>query len=211
MALQIRVTPDALRAAAEQVRGIATTTVDAVDTGSGIAIALYDAWEGKGGEAMVSQLEDLRAGATKLADGVAESASALVQVAAAFENADRGEGTPVLFSVSVFKPAITPIGPGGVLPWQVSGGGLIRIVPERVRELAVQCRNLAGTYENAAGSLRSVINGLANDWEGNAYNRFVDGCTNILDSYSGVQSALITIADSMSEAADRYEDIDNSL
>lgn len=218
MGFQIRVTPDALRAAAEQVRTIAAATTGAVDSGSSIAVALSDAWEGKGGEAMISQLEELRVSATKVADGATESASVLEQVATAFENADRGEGAPILNLISVVPNhrAFTLVGPGVVgpgafRPWQIVGGGMVRIVPERVRELAVQCRNLAGTYEDAAGSLRSVVNGLANDWEGNAYNRFADSCNELLASYSGVQAALIAIADSMSEAADRYEDLDNSL
>lgn len=219
MAGQIKIVPDALRSAAEQVRSIATMTVGAVDSGSGIAVALFDVWEGKGSEAAISQLEDLRVGGTKIVENVNESASVLEHVASAFEAADRGESAPITIwaaNVPALHQAMQTVGciPGhGFANFQswIHGGGAVRIIPAQVRELAAQCRNIANVYEEASHSLRSVVNSLAGDWEGNAYNRFSESCNEIMVAYSGIQSAVITISEALIQAANRYEELDNTL
>lgn len=209
MAGQIKVVPEALRAAAEQMRNIASSTEEIVDTGSSIAFALDNAWEGKGSEAAINELEDLRVGGTRIVEQVRASAEMLETVASLFEAVDRGEGTPVI----AWKGAMLD----GLINRRVgvnllaNTGGAVRIVPDQVRTVADRCRHLADGYESARASLRICLESLTGNWEGNAYSRFSEGCNEIQMAYSAIQIAATELAQAIVQAADRYEELDNSL
>lgn len=212
MALQIRINPAALRAAAERQRVVYETAQTAKATLGSMYNKLDDAWDGGASATALNDVEELRGYASQMGDGVNESADKLVTIAEAFENLE--------FDLNPNKWVISPIRPiwnavfGANLPplgAMLALRGSLRIIPDAVREVASMADSLAKEYEEAAAEMKKMISTLENSWEGRAFTRFQNDTQEMVIAYRSFAEKLMDFADELRMAANRYEELDNSL
>lgn len=89
--------------------------------------------------------------------------------------------------------------------------GLVSIDPDAVREVAEQCRTLCASLRENADAFESSVNGLANDWEGNSYIKYGDESGQIVKAMREAESTFSEYITKIVNAANRYEEIDNSF
>lgn len=206
MSLQIRISSDALRSAAERQRVIQAGLDETTDTLGTQISQLRQAWEGNAGLQAAEILEELKKHAVKLLDATAYGASKLTGFCEMFEAIDKGEQISafvskfdVLHIVGCPRPTLFPF----YLP------GNVRIVPEELRVVATQCSTIAATYTEKADELRDLLNKLQNEWEGNAFNKYSEETLDLIAEFTKMADAIMEFADRIRTAALRYEEIDN--
>lgn len=206
MALQIRISPDALRSAAEQQREIRESIVASLGAMEDIRTILTESWEGMAATQALNALEDIRAAAKRVGEGVNEDAAKLNDIVSAFEALD-SEGP-----VAVIRKLPTGFVPMPILPaflWAQPGS--VRIVPDSVRDAAARCQKQADKFYEARDRFKQIVENLKNDWEGKACNKYVDESAEVVTALYQVGEALSELSNKLRSAATKYEELDNSL
>lgn len=204
--MQIRVSPDALRSVAKQQESIINNIAEETSKINDIGNQLAEAWDGASGAQAHNALEEIRTGIKKILEGAGDSAKKLVSVADAFESIDSGEN---VLAIKKFPTGFVPmpIRPNLIL----SMPGLVRIDPDRVRDIAEQCKVVLTSVSDNASAFADSIKGLADDWEGRSYAKYEDETTEIIKALREVEDGLSEFISRIVTAANRYEEIDNSL
>lgn len=203
--MQIRVSPDVLRNVANQQGSISNSFDEAATTIGNLSDQLGDAWEGASGDQARNTLAEIRSGIKNVARGVEKGIQKLTGIADAFENIDSGEG------------GFTFKFPDGLIPMPImprlilSMPGMIRIDPDRVRDVAEQCKTVAASISDNSAAYSDSIKGLSNDWEGKSYVKYEEESQSIVKALQNIDDSMTEFISKIVNAANRYEELDNSL
>lgn len=212
--MQIRISPDKLRSAANEQITIMNEIEKSAAAMDQIEERLRASWEGVAGRQIRSIVETTKVAVQKLAEEVQESAQDLNETARAFESIDNLNGSnyrtlhiiPGIFNNIIPSP-IRPM----ILDFVIFQSGEIRIVPDEVREIAAECKREANEIEEKKARFRVIVNKMRDDWEGNSCNKYMEGVEDIIRAFDEVIDSISEMADKMNMAANRYEEIDNTL
>lgn len=211
MAYQIRISPNALRAAAERHLTVTAAVDEATARLSNLVTALNAAWDGGASNEALSTMREIREAIANISEGTAGHADKLKRIAEAFEALDES-GTPSGIAIMTDFTLPPLVGPGGMLRkfnWFLQN--TLRIVPDEVRQVADQCRHISNELQETAHKLKADVDGLAADWEGRSYDRFAAQSHEMIAAFRHGAERLDQFADTIARAADRYEALDNSL
>lgn len=206
--MQIRVSPDVLRSVAKEQENIINNIAQETSKINDIGHQLGEAWEGASGAQAQNALEEIRTGIKRILEGAGDSARKLVSIADAFESIDSGEK---VLAIKQFHPR------PGVIPMPVmpnlilSMPGMVRIDPDRVRDIAEQCKAVSITISENSSAFSDSVKNLANDWEGKSYAKYEDETIEIIKALREIEEAIAEFISRIVKAANRYEEIDNSL
>lgn len=201
----IRVSPDALRNAASRQSDILSGVSDDVAKLDDIGNQLVDAWSGAAGASAYNAMGAVQKGIARTIDDSSKIISKLIDIANAFENVDNGE---FAFELKF---------PGGLLPmpqlqaFAFSMSGMIKIDPDRVRDIAEQCRVVMTSISERTDTFATSVTELANDWEGKSYLKYNDEAQDIVRALREYEDRIAEFVARIVNAANRYEEIDNSL
>lgn len=209
MALQIRIQPERVRVVSNLQKSLADRADAASNELKEIMVFLDNAWDGVASEVALESIESLLLMSRNLSSAIDNSADRLSAVARIFEMADSNES----FSGIGIKPGVI-VGPGGrptfpsiILPKLVS----VRIVPEEVREAGQRCVNMAAVYDDIISDFRASVDSLGEAWEGRAYSKYLEYFNELRGELPTITEALNDLSVSLIRAANRFEELDNSL
>lgn len=208
MAGQIRITPDALYAAAQRNHTVAETIVETTEHFSALLSQLNAAWDGSASIPVLNAMEDLRSMTKNIADGTFKASDKLREVASAFESCDEGGG---FRGVAGILADIGQIILPGFSPFPPMIQDSIRIVPDEVRAVASECKQIAARFANTASELRGMVSELADSWEGRSYDRFAEQTYDLAEGFIRLADATDEYAERISRMATLYEQLDASL
>lgn len=212
MAYQIRVVPSELRAAANQQREVLSELRESVATLDSLRAQLDEAWDGQSGAAAVRLMLDLRRFLKEIAEGAVEdSAKSLDHVANCFESIDEnGVMPPVMPRPDLDEILKTPDYNGfasailGVIQ-------NLRIIPEQVYQVSKQCDAQANKVQEQATQYMGISRGLAESWEGKAYDRYIDMAEQVYVGLNHIAQAITEYSQKIHNVAKYIEQVDNSL
>lgn len=208
---QIRVVPDALRGAADRFIGVLNVAGEAQDRVDSLIARLNEAWDGPASMKALQNFRELHSHTGDLYDGAKGLATKLQQIAETFETVDGGRPSIMQFVTVVER--LQGLGAAARLLAGIENifGGSLRIVPDEVRSVAQECKQLSDSLASAAGEVNDIRADLANGWEGKSYDRFSNEADELRSAYKQYANALDQFADTIMVAANRYEELDNSL
>lgn len=204
--MQIRVSPDALRNVANQQGEIINNIAEETTRMNELNKQLSEAWEGAAGAQAHNSLEEIRTGIKKTLADAGDSTRKLITVADAFESIDSGE---TIMPIGQFHTGHIPMPP--MPTFMLSMPGLVRIDPDRVRDIGEQCMAVANVIAENAEAFTNTLKALANDWEGRSYVRYSEEANEIIQALTQIQDSIAAFAKKIITAANRYEEIDNAL
>lgn len=204
--MQIRISLEVIRSAAARHQEVQSTVNEASERIEMMLSRLNDAWDGGASQQALGQLQELRDSINEIGEGTGRNANWLDSIANAFEQLDAG--VPLAVSRWMDTRLLKTIALEEMLLRLV---GNLRIIPDEVREVADEGRHVSAMLKEAAHNLRAQLDELANSWEGRSYNRFADESRMLIDSFEGVSEQMENYARRLNIAADRYEELDNSL
>lgn len=206
----IRIDPAALHAAADRHRKVYNTVEEVAARMDSMASQLNSVWDGGASEQAISELKEIRASVKRIAAGNEESAGFLDGVAQAFEALDAGNG-----GISAIRMVVKGIAdlacPRPIIALILGLRGVLRIEPDGVREVAAQGRSVADILMSTCDELRSSTDALMANWEGNSARKFQAETEDMIQAFLRVAEAMNEYSDSLISAANRYEELDNSL
>lgn len=205
--MQIRVSPDALRSAANQQESIISSIDEETSKLNSIMEQLSGAWQGASGVNACNVLGKIILGIKNAVDSTQESFRMLISVAEAFEKVDQGD-------TFAFK-----LGHGhGLLPMPnmqnfiISVPGQpVQIDTDRVREIAEQCKAVLNSISENGDAFANSAKALADDWEGNSYMKYEEKSIEIVEAFKRIEENLSEFISKIISIANRYEEIDNSF
>ncbi len=204
--MQIRILPDALRSAAQKQQDIIGNIAEETSKITELSNQLSDAWEGTSGSQACNALEEIRTGIKNIIDGASNNARKLISIADAFESIDGGESN-IAVQVLPLKALVMPIRPA----FSLSMPGLVRIDPDRVRNIAEQCKVVSNSLSDGVSTFTASVKDLGNNWEGRSYAKFEDETDEIIRAFGEIEEILTELISRIVNAANRYEEIDNSF
>lgn len=217
MAGMIRISPDALRAAAERYMMVNATIEEAGARLKALASQLDASWDGGASRAALDKIQDLIVAVGDAAETSSGTSSMLKGVAQAFESFDAGNSSViapwsgVIDMLGRITLRCPPGGIGGILRALYHFDGSMRIEPDAVRAVAYGCKVVADDLREAAQEIIAQADGLASQWEGNAYNRFREQSNDIRASFMQIADHIDEFASETIESANRYEELDNTF
>jgi len=201
----IKVNPDGLRSVAKQQESIINNIAEEASKIDDISNQLAESWQGASGAQAHDALEEISTGLKKITERAEESTQKLTSVAEAFESIDGGE---IAFAIRELSTGyLPPVRPNFIL----SMPGMVRIDPDRVREIAEQCKVESVTISENVSAFADSIKGLSNDWEGKAYIKYEEESTEIIRVLRDIEDCMSVLVSEIVKIANRYEEIDNSL
>ena len=207
MAIQIRVSPDGLRAAAERQRTIANMVQEINGRMGNLSSALNAAWDGSASQQALGAMVELRDATQAIAECIESGATKLNDLAQAFEFLDEGKSgaIPIVAKLDLKQfPMLT-----GTLRDILNFTGVVRIVPDEVRAVAGNLEDVCAEIVDALGRLRQNADALAGEWEGRAYQKYQVETEELAAGMKQVVKSVEEFADRIRFAATRYEEIDN--
>lgn len=204
--MQIRILPDALRSAAQKQQDIIGNIAEETSKITELSNQLSDAWEGASGSQACNALAEIRAGIKNIIDGASNNARKLISIADAFESIDGGESN-IAVQVLPLKALVMPIRPA----FSLSMPGLVRIDPDRVRNIAEQCKVVSNSLSDGVSTFTASVKDLGNNWEGRSYAKFEDETYEIIRAFGEIEEIMTELISRIVNAANRYEEIDNSF
>jgi WXG100 family type VII secretion target len=213
--MQIRVITESVRSSAQQMRTVSQQLEEQSTTLKTIRSQIDAAWDGGASVQALSVIRELSTAATELSNQLSKAASAVEQFVQSIESVDAGGTTPVLQLMNL----VTTIGPLVTCPpsrfdfpiFMPNSNTTVRVVPEELRSLATQCAAQAEEAENSGAQVQAILSQLQSDWEGNAATKFQEQLDSFPSSCTGLRDSLVTFSEKLTQAADRYEEIDNSF
>lgn len=212
--MQIRVSPDALRGASKQQESILRSIEDAYTQLGTLVARLGEVWQGAAGNQARNTLEEIQSGIKELGDAVSAGAQKLNHTANAFESVDGGINPP--FAILSDISPLMHIKVGRMNPIydfirNALAAGVLSVDPDAVREVAEQCRTLCASLGENADALESSVHALANDWEGNSHAKYEEESEQIIKALRETEAGFSEYLTKIVNAANRYEEIDNSI
>lgn len=214
MANMIRISPNALRAAAERHLTVTAAVDEATARLANLVTELNAAWDGGASNDALDNMREIREDIADIAKGTSGHADRLKRIAEAFEALDESSGNPTIMPLNLVGriASLIPIGPDGILrPFNWFLHNSLRIVPDEVRNVANQCRHVSDELMETAMKLTADVDALSSDWEGRSYERFAADSRDMITAFKNCASRLVKLAETLNNAADRYEALDNSL
>ena len=208
MGVQIRIVPDALRNAAEKQHMIANHVGVNRSELKQVIHMIDEAWDGPISEEIQDMLRNVGNILEELETCYDDNAQRLNGILEAFEAIDSDE--PRIRAVGldrVFHLVGCPK-PVFALSWKADR---IRIIPDEIRLASERCREMRDSFVELEDKTMDVIHDLEANWEGNAYNKYREQTEDTIKTLKDVQEFLAETADTMSKAAIRYEEWDNSF
>lgn len=211
MAFQIRVSPNALRESADRQRAISASLQELSSRMGALSTALNAAWDGGASIQALGAFAELRDATNAAADYVEDGASKLNAFAQAVESLDDGKPTIVpiarmdIGAITNLLKTPAPSLKGFLLAFS----GALRIVPDEVREIAQQLEEVANNLEDDCAQLRNLVDKLANDWEGRAYQKYAEETSDAAAGFRRLAAEVHEFSDRLRTAAMRYEEVDN--
>lgn len=209
MAFQIRIAPDALRAAAQaqnEVFEMVSVSVDSLHNARNI---LNDSWEGAAASDSISDLSSIIDGVAETRDSIQQLSTSISEFVGAFEALDQLIGFAGKMS-KLFSMALRAR-PFDLISVLLGKKGAVRIIPENVRQAAAICQQEAERLAEANNQYMQILSGLANDWEGNAYTRYVEQGQEVGQSLLSLSDTLREFGDRLQRTANVFEELDASL
>ena len=212
MAYQIRVVPSELRAAANQQREILSELRESVATLDSLRAQLDEAWDGQSGAAAVQLLIELRNGLKSVTEnGIEDSAKSLVHVANCFESIDENGAMPPVMPRPDLNEILKMPDFNGFASAILGAIQNLRIIPEQVYQVSKQCDLQANKVQEKATQYMGLSRGLAESWEGKAYDRYIDMAEQIYVGLNHIAQAITEYSQKIYNAAKYIEQVDNSL
>lgn len=205
--MQIRVSPDALRSAANQQESIISSIKEESSKLNSIMEQLAEAWQGASGDNARNILGEIIAGIKNAVDSTSESFRMLISVAEAFEKIDQGD--TFAFRLG-HKHGLLPMPnmPSFTLSFP---GQPVRIDTDRVREIAEQCKAILNSISENGDAFANSAKALADDWEGISYMKYEEKSIEIVEAFKSIEENLSEFISRIISIANRYEEIDNSF
>lgn len=204
--MQIRISPDVLRDVAKKQIDIINQIAEENTKLGALTSQLGEAWEGPAGAQAQNAFEEIRTGIKKVIDGAGDCTQKLIGVAEAFESIDSGE------NVLAIKKFSTDLAPMPLRPTLVlSMSGMVRIDPDRVRDIAEQCKIISTTISENTNAYFESIGDLSNEWEGKSYVKYEEETREVIKALREIEDVMAEFISRIVNAANRYEEIDNSL
>ena len=206
MAYQIRVSPDALRAAAVHQREISARVSDIRADVGALTKWLDGAWDGNASNQAIEGLFRLQRTLAEVAEVIDQRSELLRQMAQSFENAENC----VIYRavVSSIRPATFRLG----LSFNASfSGTAVRISPDEVRTVAKRIHNEAQELRDVSRMLVSHMRALEGDWDGRACRKFCQDIDVLAEGVEFLSNEVEEFAHKIHFAAARFEEMDNSL
>lgn len=208
MAIQIRISPDAMRASATRQKSIAQKVYEINDRMGNLSSQLNAAWDGGASVQALGNLAELRDSAKDAAQFLDAGAEKLMNIAQAFEALDDG-GTPTIMPFDINNFPLLKAIPGIAIEWILNFSGTVRIVPEEVREVGKELDVTANMVKDVAAQLTKHVKTLESEWDGRACDRYCAEMREDITSLKILASKLDDFAARVIKAANRYEEIDN--
>ncbi len=204
--MQIRILPDALRSAAQKQQDIIGNIAEETSRITELSNQISDAWEGASGSQACNALEEIRTGIKNIIDSASNNARKLISIADAFESIDGGESN-IAVQVLPIKALVMPIRPA----FSLSMPGLVRIDPDRVRNIAEQCKVVSISLSDGVSTFTASLKDLGNNWEGRSYAKFEEEAYEIIRAFGEIEEIMTELVSRIVNAANRYEEIDNAF
>lgn len=209
----IRIDLEAVMATAQRNAQVNNVVEDTTARMDNLIAHLNEVWDGGASEQALDSFRDLRRKAAELGEANRENNDVIMRFADAFKALD--EAMPVGIKIPV-SSWVTKI-PGMDLGW----GKLprlilqmiqtVRVIPEEVRAIAGEVKEIAQVYEATAMDLRDRKNELMNSWEGRSAQRYANDTEELVRGFLGMAESLDEFAQKLFVSADRYEELDESL
>ena len=84
-----------------------------------------------------------------------------------------------------------------------------RVDSEVLRAKATEVRNIRNEHENIIAKLGTIVTGLADIWEGQAYQQFVSSYEGMKPTFSNLAELLESVATDLDKDAAIYEQAEN--
>lgn len=208
MSFQIRINPQALRAAAQRRAQVQEATRECTAQLENMRNRLNAAWDGGASNQALESMDDIIESVKSLAEGTDVTANVLQAIASMFEELDETLSAGSAVAVPVYAKRIAcPILPGFIL--RLSGN--LRIIPDEVRESADMGREVSKRFTEAADEIWSQVQSLEDVWEGKSFNKFYDESKELVNGFKELSDAVDSLCTKLYVAAERYEEIDNAL
>lgn len=209
MSFQIRIVPEELRAAAERERNIQKAVEEIKAKMTNQVRSLDQAWDGGASRAAISNLESIKNRMDDLLQGLYSGARMLDGVANAFEALDDNPEAPESPFVALPHFSIRDFVIGCPKPdFSIVLNGRLRIIPERVREIGRECKQIAEMSLKEASALQASLNTLAENWEGNSFRKYADESEDLMAAFKNMANSMDEFGDKITLIANRYEDLD---
>ena len=209
----IRIDLEAVMATAQRNAMVSNVVEDTVGKMDALIARLNEVWDGGASEQALDAFRELRQKATKLGEANNENNDLIMKFADAFRALDEavpiGIKIPISGVISDLPNLIIGRGwlPKLILPLIQS----VRIIPEEVREVAAQVQDIGRIYGDTAMELRDRKNDLMNSWEGKSAQRYARDTEELVRGFINMAESLEEYAHKLFVAADRYEELDESL
>ena len=209
MAFQIRITPGAVRAAAQEYHRLSEVTEETTVRLSALSAELADGWEGGSSRQVLDAFQELRTISKHISHALEGSTFKLQHTADAFEALD-GNASPMMAARSWDAVSLMRR-PLPLRDLMLGVSDMLRIVPDQVRSVAAKMEDISGLFRQSCEEIRRRTVELSNDWEGNAFNRFALEMDEISDAFLQLSDGSEELARVINEVAARYEALDDSL
>lgn len=214
MAHQIRINPNALRAAASRQREIGEMVQEIRLILRNQAARLDMAWDSNSSSRAVNALMSSAAAVGHIGEAIAENSRKIDSVADIFENADKnasGSNGPRLNPDIINEAAQLTRRSGLASGLSITAEDGLSVDTQALRVVSSRCDDAADRLWDLSRNLESLMDTLAADWEGRAYDRFAQDTQIMTDSLRRCTESLRETADQISYAAYRYEEMDAAL
>lgn len=208
MAIQIRISPDAMRASAARQKSIAQKVFEINDRMGALSSKLNAAWDGGASVQALGNLAELRDSTKDAANFIDTGSDKLNAIAQAFETLDEG-GAPVIVALDIANFPMLRGVINIITEWMLNFSGTVRIVPDEVREVGKELDVLSNLVKEVAAELNKHLKTLDSEWDGRASEKFKADMQENIASLKVLSAKLDDFGARVIKAANRYEEIDN--
>lgn len=208
MAYQIRFNSDATSVAVNKYDTIKERLENIYARMTNVENELDHAWDGAASEEAVREIREISNAVKGCAHAASQGMIALKSAMQMFSSVSIIGGT-VAYGEDLASRFITVGARLRIPEIRFRSNKEIRINPQQVIALAHSYRTAAEEVEDIAQFHRSLLDGLQESWEGNAYQQFLDSFQNLDRMLMQIHDAAIGLSKEMVTIAERYQAIDN--
>ncbi len=211
MAYQIRINPNALREAGSRISAIGNQVQEALDILRNQAVRLNAAWDGNAGARAADSLMHSIQSLQPLTEALESSGRRLKAIAEVFSEADTASPGSVRPMDTGLINSIIKIGSRNMSIAVSTSENTLSVAPYALYQIADRIRDAGEMLWDISRQLNSVGETLAADWEGRAYDRFMQDNQVTAEAMKHASYSLRENAARISHAAARYEQMDAEL
>lgn len=205
--MQIRVSPDVLRDVANKQAVILDALNGEISKIRDLINGIQDAWRGTTGANATNELIQISEGTHYILDSAGGCVRKLIAVADAFDCVDDGE----FGSLIPIHPCNGLISIPSSYSRVLDVSGTVIIDPDRVRDIAKHCMSISTSITESANAFSDNVKGLSDSWEGRSHVKYEEETLPTIQALQEIGPAMAEYASQIVSAANRYEEIDNSL